>query len=184
LPSKKELDEHVFSVNHQADRMDILVYNIYFYLFMPLIFKALCGFLIAVLLGSIVVVGYFGIGPMFAHPIPATVSQTPDAESLVHPSIAPTQAVAPTVTVSQDQVLALLGAVNKLAPLPPHENPQILIIQDKTRFASQPFFQRVENGDVLLTYNVAKAVFLYRPSTNQLVAQGTIQTPQASTSAK
>lgn len=87
-----------------------------------------------------------------------------------------------------DQAEFILEKVSALIVLPA-ETPQIVIITDAQAVKqAQPFLARAENGDALIVYTQAGQAFLYRPSTNKLIAVGpvnagsppTVSTPSSS----
>lgn len=53
--------------------------------------------------------------------------------------------------------------------LPEDETPSVATVRDQELLAEQPFFERAENGDVVLIYPDAELAILYRPATGQLV---------------
>ena len=53
--------------------------------------------------------------------------------------------------------------------LPQDETPDLAKVSNKEKLAGQPFFQKSQNGDVVLIYLKAKKAILYRPSTNRVI---------------
>lgn len=78
-----------------------------------------------------------------------------------------------------------IDAVQKQIPLPKNEEPMIATVDDKTKLQEQEFFQQAENGDKVLMYKQAKKAFLYRPSTDTVIAEAPLEydDPNASASA-
>ncbi len=69
---------------------------------------------------------------------------------------------------NQEQNKDLIGRVGKLIDLPA-ETPTVATVIDKTKLASQPFFQRAQNQDRVLIFTQAKKAILYRPSSNKII---------------
>lgn len=69
----------------------------------------------------------------------------------------------------ENEVKVLVDQVGKIIELPKNEIPTIATVSDKSKLASQPFFQRAENGDKVLIYNAAKKAYLYRPKDNKMI---------------
>ncbi len=63
----------------------------------------------------------------------------------------------------------LVGQVSKIMILPNGEQPVPAEVSDESRFADNPAFAGVKNGDKLLIYQEQRKVIIYRPSTNQIV---------------
>lgn len=59
--------------------------------------------------------------------------------------------------------------VGRVYDLPEDEVPSLATVQDKDALDDQQFFQRAENGDVVLIYPEAELAILFRPSTGQLI---------------
>lgn len=75
----------------------------------------------------------------------------------------------------QDQASAILAKVGALIQLPAGETPTMATINDAASAKqAQPFLANAENGDVLIVYPNAQTALLYRPSTNKLIAVGTV----------
>ena len=74
---------------------------------------------------------------------------------------------------------AIIKSVNDLA-ITPNESPQIATIKDASKLTSGALAHAAKNGDVLLIYNKANRIIVYRPSTHKLVDILSIQ-PQPQT---
>jgi hypothetical protein len=76
-----------------------------------------------------------------------------------------------------ERMQALLAKVGKLIQLPTGETPTMATIADAASAKeTQPFLSAAENGDILIVYANAQQAFVYRPSTNKLVAVGPVNT--------
>lgn len=76
-----------------------------------------------------------------------------------------------------EQAEAILAKVGKLIKLPEGETPSMATIEDAASVkAGQPFLVNAENGDVLIVYSAAATAILYRPSADQLIAVGPVDT--------
>jgi hypothetical protein len=70
---------------------------------------------------------------------------------------------------AEKQTEDLIAALGELMELPADETPTLAVISDKEKLENQPFFQSVENGDILFAYTVSMKAILYRPSTNKII---------------
>jgi hypothetical protein len=59
--------------------------------------------------------------------------------------------------------------IGSLADLPTDEQPTVATVTNKEKIKDQAFFANAENGDKILIYNKAKKIFLYRPSTKEII---------------
>lgn len=63
--------------------------------------------------------------------------------------------------------------VAKIMDLPKDENPVIFAVQDKDKLGSaavtKTFFEKAQNGDVILAYEKANLSIIYRPNENRIV---------------
>ena len=81
---------------------------------------------------------------------------------------------------SAEQATAVLAKVSALIQLPSGETPTIASITDAASASkTQPFLANAQNGDILIVYAQAKTAYLYRPSTNKLIAVGPIASAPA-----
>lgn len=64
--------------------------------------------------------------------------------------------------------------VGKLMVLPDDETPTLAAVSDVEQLREQPFFAKAVNGDKVLIYTKNRLAILYRPSTNKIVAVGTV----------
>ncbi len=62
--------------------------------------------------------------------------------------------------------------------LPAGEQPIPALVKDEAKFADNPVFEGVKNGDKLLIYQEKRKVIIYRPSTKQIVNVITIAANQ------
>ena len=69
----------------------------------------------------------------------------------------------------QASVAEYVEQVSRVYDLPADETPTVATVRDKELLDEQPFFERAENGDVVLIYPESELAILYRPSTGQLV---------------
>lgn len=72
-------------------------------------------------------------------------------------------------SAQQASVAEYVEQVARVYDLPEDETPSVATVRDRTLLDDQPFFERAENGDVVLIYPEAELAILYRPSTGQLV---------------
>lgn len=78
--------------------------------------------------------------------------------------------------VQQDPVVA---GLESQADVPQCEKPTIQPFAETMRAQDPTFFNGAKKGDVLVSYPLSKMVYLYRPSTQQLLNQARIaDTPQ------
>lgn len=73
----------------------------------------------------------------------------------------------------------IIKRVGNLVELPISEQPsQIANVSDVARLASNPFFEKAQNGDIVLLYQKNKTAILYRPKTAKIVAIGPLNLPK------
>lgn len=89
----------------------------------------------------------------------------------------------PVVSSGQEQEVGrIMGEVGNLMELPTG-TPTLATVTDKEKLASQPFFQRAENGDKVLFFTEAQKAVLYRPSTGKIIDVATINVAENKKSA-
>lgn len=90
------------------------------------------------------------------------------------------QALNDPQAIAKKQALEVAAQVGKLIVVP-DEVPTLATVTDATALPKQEFFAKAADGDQVLLYTQAKKVYLYRPSTKQLidVAALTLQTRDA-----
>jgi len=71
-------------------------------------------------------------------------------------------------------VQTIVNEVGKLIVLPIGETPQVATVKDKNQLPNQPFFEKAQDGDMVLIYTKAKEAILYRPSINKIITIGPI----------
>lgn len=74
------------------------------------------------------------------------------------------------VAEAKKKTQAILGIVDKQIKLPKDEEPIMATVSDKNQLQDQDFFQDAQNGDKILMYTNNKKAYLYRPSTQQVLA--------------
>ncbi len=75
----------------------------------------------------------------------------------------------------QEQVANILQNLSALIQLPTNENPQLVTITNaESAKKEQVFLANAADGDVLLIFAASRQAFLYRPSTNKIIAVGPI----------
>ncbi len=72
-------------------------------------------------------------------------------------------------SAQQASVAEYVEQVSRVYDLPADETPTVATVRDKELLDEQPFFERAENGDIVLIYPEAELAILYRPATGQLV---------------
>lgn len=72
-------------------------------------------------------------------------------------------------SAQQASVEQYVEQVARVYDLPEDETPSVATVRDRELLDDQPFFERAENGDVVLIYPEAELAILYRPATGQLV---------------
>jgi len=65
----------------------------------------------------------------------------------------------------------LIEKASKLVSMPTDETPTIATVVDKTKNEDDQFLKSAENGDKIIIFPKNKKKFLYRESTNQIIAQ-------------
>lgn len=70
---------------------------------------------------------------------------------------------------AKNEATELAKKIGKVADLPTNERPTVATVSDKEKLQTQPFFERVKNGDKVLVYTKSGRAVLYRPSTNLII---------------
>lgn len=83
----------------------------------------------------------------------------------------------PAAAVAQESE-DTVSEVSKVMVLPAGEQPIPALVKDEAKFADNPVFEGVKNGDKLLIYQEKRKVIIYRPSTKQIVNVITIAANQ------
>ncbi len=65
--------------------------------------------------------------------------------------------------VSEARIASVVEKVGKLILLPEGETPTVAEVNDPSKLAGQPFFERAKIGDQVLLYAGARKVILYDP---------------------
>lgn len=65
----------------------------------------------------------------------------------------------------------MIATVKKQVQLPTNEDPVMATVSDRSSLPKEDFFSEAQNGDKILMYPKNKKIFLYRPSTQQVLAQ-------------
>ncbi|MCL4359930.1 hypothetical protein M1555_01570, partial [Patescibacteria group bacterium] len=73
-----------------------------------------------------------------------------------------------TAPAEANSVIAAVGSVTEL---PQGEEPEVATVTNSAVVAAVPALSRVQNNDIVLTYPKAKETIVFRPSTNQVVAE-------------
>ena len=81
---------------------------------------------------------------------------------------------ATAVSSEADEIAVLTKMLGAMLELPADETPTLATVMDKEKLASQPFFQKAENGDKVLIYTSVGRAILYRPSTKKIVDMTTV----------
>ncbi|MBI4035205.1 MAG: hypothetical protein HY381_02305 [Candidatus Chisholmbacteria bacterium] len=79
---------------------------------------------------------------------------------------------------NQAVVQETVTKVGELMELPADETPTVATIRDTEQLKDHPFLAKGQKDDRLLIYTGAKVVVMYRPSTNKIVAVGTVTIQQ------
>lgn len=83
----------------------------------------------------------------------------------------------PAAAVAQESE-DTVSEVSEVMVLPVGEQPIPALVKDEAKFADNPVFEGVKNGDKLLIYQEKRKVIIYRPSTKQIVNVITIAANQ------
>lgn len=75
------------------------------------------------------------------------------------------------------QTTAIIEQVGKVIDLPKDEAPIVYNVANKTKLNNEPFFEKSQNGDVVLIYSKSKLVILFRPKLNKIIQVGSIPGP-------
>jgi hypothetical protein len=84
------------------------------------------------------------------------------------------QAVANPNASNDAAATRVTSEVDKLYALPTDEKPTVAQIQDKSKLASQQFFDKAQNGDYVLIYQNNKLALLYREKDSKLINVGPV----------
>ncbi len=78
------------------------------------------------------------------------------------------------------ELTQLIERIGKLAELPAGQ-PTLATVSDVEKLADQPVFAESANGDKVLLYADTGKAYVYRPSTQKLVAIGIVNAPKTAT---
>ena len=122
------------------------------------------------LVGSAGVTAYYGLGPMLAKPYqPPVNSQAPDIATVL--GIGDAQLPQGLEdSYSQEQKQQLLESVNQVANLPQSETQVAILRVIQNAPPSLPLLKNAQINDAAFIFTEARQAFLYRPSTQELVA--------------
>jgi hypothetical protein len=87
----------------------------------------------------------------------------------------------PEVEAKKEQMQTVVQSVQKYIGLPQNEEPMMATVTDKNNLQEQDFFKQAQNGDKILLYRKAKKAFLYRPSTDKVIAEAPLMYKNSST---
>lgn len=73
---------------------------------------------------------------------------------------------------AQLEAAKLLSDLSAIIELPQGELPSIATVSDTSKLAADPFFEKAQNGDVLIVYAQTARAFLFRPSAKKLINVG------------
>ena len=77
--------------------------------------------------------------------------------------------------LAQHKVSSVVDLVGKQIKLPEDEQPVVATVSDREKLQTQQFFKEALNGDKILIYRKNKKAFLYRPSSDRVIAQAPLQ---------
>lgn len=80
-------------------------------------------------------------------------------------------------SMSAKETKSLVEKIGKLIELPKDELPTVATVANKLDLPPQPFYQKAEDGDMLLIFFKAEKAILYRPSQNKIIEVSTIRIP-------
>jgi hypothetical protein len=80
------------------------------------------------------------------------------------------------ITIAR-QIYDAIQKVSKLTKLPDNEVPIFATIADVAKLQAQTTFKDAVNGDQILFYAKSQWIYIYRPQTNKIVAQGPFALP-------
>ena len=80
------------------------------------------------------------------------------------------------ITIAR-QIYDAIQKVSKLTKLPDNEIPIFATIADVAKLQAQTTFKDAVNGDQILFYAKSQWIYVYRPQTNKIVAQGPFALP-------
>jgi len=92
-----------------------------------------------------------------------------------HKSDSPAVIAARDYNAAVKKKAQLIATVKKQIALPTNEDPVLATVSNAKSLPQYDFFQEALNGDRILMYPKNKKVFLYRPSTQQVVAQAPLE---------
>lgn len=78
-------------------------------------------------------------------------------------------------SAQQANIEQYIEQVGQVYDLPEDETPSLATVSDKEALDDQPFFERAENGDVVLIYPESQLAILFRPATGQLINMSSLE---------
>ena len=64
---------------------------------------------------------------------------------------------------------AVVAKIRQIIDLPEDEQPTVATVADRSKLGKESFFAEAEEGDVILVYDRAAKVILFRPATNLVI---------------
>jgi hypothetical protein len=77
--------------------------------------------------------------------------------------------------IFEKKLKTLTQAVSQQVKLPTDETPVTATVTDVSKLPNELFFKYAHDGDKILMYKKHKLVILYRPSTGQVITEGTLE---------
>ena len=134
--------------------------------------KVIVGVIVAGLVGAMGAIAYFGVGPMLVKPYtPPVQSNAPDVAEVLGVG-SNNQGAGITAVADEEAKQQLLQRLSAEVSIPDGEQVSVLYVEQVPQHDADSLFAQAAQGDVLFVLMGSGSAYLYRPSEDKIVANG------------
>ncbi len=127
--------------------------------------------LVALIGICVMVIAFFGLGPMLAKPVSPITTKNQDVSDVLGLN-KPSEAISGAQVLTKEQTEQLLQAISQQVELPQKNSVLAYQITDISSFQSSDFFSKAVIGDIFITFEPSKMALLYSRLQGQIINQG------------